>query len=118
MTSEVLTDDRARGIRRLLLVVLFLAIVLVVVSIPLLLGDYLVYGCLVLGIAVALGTLGVLSLRAVQQRRPGARKLTFRTGLATCVLSVPLMPIWIGLITIVAGIGLLVVLLAPEREAS
>ena len=116
MATELLTDDRAKGIRRLLLVVLGLVVVLVVVSVPLLLGDYLAYGGIVLAIAVVLGTLGTLSLRAVQERRPVARKLSFRTGLATCVLSLPLMPIWIGLLTIVAGIGLLVVVLAPERE--
>lgn len=117
MTEELLSDDRATGIRRLLLVTLGLVIILVVLSVPLLLGDYRIYGGIVLGVAVVLGVVGFLALRAVQDRMPNARRLSIWTGIALCVLSVPLMPIWIGLITVVAGIGLLVVVLAPERES-
>ena len=96
-------------------VVLGLAAIVGLLGILLLVKQFLAYGGLVLGIAIVLGVLGFLSLQAIQERRPGAQKLTFRTGLAMCVLSVPLIPIGIGLITVVAGIGLLVVLIAPER---
>ena len=115
MAGDVLSDDRATGIRRLLLVELALAAILVLISVPLFFDDYEVYGGIVLGIAVVLGVLGVLSLRAVQERRPQARRLSLWTGGMLCVLSILLMPIWIGLITVVAGIGLLVVVLAPVR---
>ncbi|HEU5036574.1 MAG TPA: hypothetical protein VFT70_06210 [Nocardioides sp.] len=116
MADETVSDDRATGIRRLLLVELVLAAILVLLSIPLLVGDYRVYGSIVLGIAVVLGALGSVALRAVQERRPQARRLSIATGIVLVVLSIPLMPIWIGLITVVAGIGLLVVSVAPERE--
>lgn len=117
MADELLSDDRATGIRRLLLVDLVLAAILVLLSVPLLFGDYEVYGGIVLGVAVVLGVAGTLALRAVQDRRPQARRLSLVTGGLLCLLSIPLMPIWIGLITVVAGIGLLVVVLAPERDA-
>ena len=118
MATEVMTDDRARSIRRVLMVELGLVVVMAIVSVVVLLNGYAIYGGIVLGCAVVLGAMGVLALRAVQERRPGARKLCFRTGLVLCVLSIPLMPVWIGLITIVTGIGLLVVVFAPERDAS
>jgi hypothetical protein len=118
MGEELLSEDRATGVRRLLLVELVLAIILVVLSVPLLLGDYHLYGGIVLGVAVVLGVLGSMALRAVQDRSPRARRLSILTGAALCALSLPLMPIWIGLITVVAGIGLLVVVLAPERDDS
>lgn len=117
MAADLISDDRATGIRRLLLVELALAAVLILLSVPLLFGDYEIYGGVVLGVAAVLGVLGFLALRAVQERRPQARRLSIWTGVALVVLSVLLMPIWIGLITVVAGIGLLVVVLAPEREA-
>ena len=114
--SEPISDDRARGIRRLLLVTLAFAVVLVLLAVPLLLGSYQVYAVIVLGVAAVLGGLGLLTLRAVRDRAPGARRLSILTGVLMVVLSVPLMPIWVGLLTVVAGIGLLVVTLAPERE--
>ena len=116
MAEELLSEDRATGIRRLLIVTLALVAVLVLLSVPLLLGDYVIYGGIVLVSAAVLGVAGYLALRAVQDRQPEARRLSIVTGVLLCVLSVPLMPIWVGLITVVAGIGLLVVVFAPERE--
>ena len=116
--GETVSDDGARGIGRLLLVTLVLVAVLVALAIPLLVGDYRVYGSIVLGIAVVLGVTASLARRAVRQRTPAARRLSIVTGALVLVLSVPLMPIWVGLLTAVTGIGLLVVTLAPEREPS
>lgn len=117
MTDEkFLTDDRAKGVRRLLYVVLGFAVVLVVLGLPLVFGSYLRYGVIVLAIAVVLAVLGGLALRATRSGADTAKRLCVVTGVATLVLSVPLIPIWIGLLTAVTGIGLLVVTVAPERE--
>ena len=115
-SPEFLTDDRAKLLRRLLYVVLGFAAVLVLLGLPLVLGDYGRYGAIVLAIAGVLGALGWATLRAVQERLEGARRLCLVTGVATVVLSVPLMPVWIGLLTVITGVGLLVVTVAPERE--
>jgi hypothetical protein len=111
-----LTDDRVRSMGRLLVVALVFAVLLVLVAVALLAGGYGRYGAIVLGIAVVLGALGGVSLRQTRRRHPSARRLTIVTGVAMVVLSVPLMPIWIGLLTVVAGIGLLVVTVAPEKD--
>ena len=116
MTELVLTEDSARGVRRLLMVNLGFAAVLVALAMPLVAGSYRVYGTILLGIAVVLGVVGYLALRAVRERRPVARQLCIMTGILLLVLSVPLMPIWIGLLTVVTGIGLLFVTLSAERE--
>jgi Na+/proline symporter len=117
MTEEFLTDDRVKGIRRLLIVDLVFAAVLVLLSIPLVTGSYQLYGAIVITVAIVLAVAGGLAWRAVRGRAPNARRLCLITGALLVVLSVPLMPIWIGLLTVVAGIGLLVVVLAPERES-
>jgi len=116
MAEELLSAARARGIGRLLLVTLGFAVLLAVLAIPLLMDSYVVYGSIVVGIAVVLATMGVLALRAVRGRLPVARRLSITTGVLLVVLSVPLMPIWVGLLTVITGIGLLVVVLAPERD--
>jgi hypothetical protein len=100
---------------RLLLVVLVLAVVCLLIALPLLLGGYGRYGAIVVGVAVVLGALAGVSLRLVRRREPAARRLSMVTGVATVVLSVPLMPVWVGLLTAVAGIGVMVVTVAPER---
>ena len=115
---ELISDDRARGIGRLLVVVLVFAALLVLLAIPLLVGDYQVYGGIVVAIAAVLAVLALLTRRALRERRPSARRLSIVTGVAMVVSSLPLMPIWIGLLTVVAGIGLIVVSVAPEREPS
>ena len=118
MSAVEISDERAKGIGRLLYVVLGFAVVLLLLALPLIFGDYVEYGVIVLGVAVVLGVLGGLALRSVRGRTDPARRLCIVTGVATIVLSVPLIPIWIGLLTAVTGVGLLVVTLAPEREVS
>jgi hypothetical protein len=116
MSEEFLTDDRVRSVRRLLYVTLGLTVVLVLLALPLVLGSYRRYGLIVLLVAVVLGTVSGLALRAIAQRSESARRLSLLTGILTILLSVPLIPILIGLLTVVTGIGTLVVVLAPERE--
>jgi hypothetical protein len=118
MTEQFLSDDRATVLRRLLYVVLGFAVVLVVLGLPLVFGDYQFYGSLVLGIAIVVGVLGWLTLGAVRAGAPGARRLCIATGAVTIVLSVPLVPIWIGLLTVITGIGVLVITFAPEHKAT
>ncbi|MDF1606265.1 hypothetical protein [Nocardioides sp. YIM 152315] len=112
---DFLTDDRAKVLRRLLYVVAGFGVVLVVLGLPLVFGDYVPYGAVVLAIAVVLGVLAGVTLRAVRDRTAAARRLCIATGVATTVLSVLLVPIWVGLLTVITGIGLLVVTVAPER---
>lgn len=113
--DSTISDDRARSMGRLLLVVLVLAVVCLPIALPLLVGGYARYGAIVVAVAVVLGALAGVSLRLVRDRRPLARRLSIVTGVVTVVLSVPLMPVWIGLLTAVAGIGVMVVTVAPER---
>jgi len=117
MTAEFFTETRTKGLRRLLGVILAITVLLVVVSVPLLFGDYRRYGVIVLGIALVLGVSSWFSRVAVAEEAPYARRLTILTAILTIVFSLPLMGIWIGLITVVAGVGLLVVVVAPERNA-
>ncbi|MBB3044132.1 hypothetical protein [Nocardioides soli] len=112
---EFLTDDRTKVLRRLLFVIVGFAVVLVLVGVPLVAGDYEVYGAIVLAIAVVVGAAALATLRAIRGRSPAARRLCIATGVLTAALSVLLVPVWIGLLTVVAGIGLLVITFAPER---
>ncbi|GAA4753784.1 hypothetical protein GCM10023350_43870 [Nocardioides endophyticus] len=114
--EEFLTADRAKSIRRLLYVVLGFAAVLVFLGLPLVFGSYLRYGVIVLCIALVLSVVGGLALQATRTGAETAKRLCIVTGVLTLVLSVPLIPIWIGLLTAVTGIGLLVVTVAPDRE--
>jgi hypothetical protein len=118
MSEQILSEDRAKGLRRLLYVILAMVVVLLLLGLPLVFGSYVRYGIIVIGIAVVLGVLGGLALQAVRAGSEKAKRLVIMTGVATLVLSVPLIPIWIGLLTAVTGIGLLVVMFAPERDVS
>jgi hypothetical protein len=116
MTEELLSPARARGISRLLYVSLVFAAVLLLLAIPLVLGDYLRYGLIVAVIGLVLAGSGGLALRAVRRGAENARWMCITTGILQVVLSIPLVPIFVGLLTVVGGIGLLVVVLAPEHE--
>ncbi|MFC7496080.1 MULTISPECIES: hypothetical protein [unclassified Nocardioides] len=114
--AEFLTDDRVKVLRRLLYVVVGFAVLVALLAVPLVTGDYVVFGAIALAIAVVLGGLAWFTLRAIRDQAPTARRLCITTGVATVVLSVPLVQIWVGLLTAVTGIGLLVITFAPERE--
>ena len=100
----------------MLVVVLGLAGLLVVLAVPLVIQDYVRYGVVVLAIAGLLATSAWLTRRAVAEGADNARRLAILTGVLTLVFSPPLISIWVGLLTAVAGVGLLVVVFAPERE--
>ena len=117
LNPEYFTETRTKGLRRVLGVIIGFAVLLVVISVPLIAGGFVAYGVVVLGIAVVLAVSAWFSRAAVAAGAPYARRLTMLTAVLTVLFSLPLMGIWIGLLTVVAGIGLLVVALAPERVA-
>ena len=116
MTEEFLSEGRAKILRRLLVVVLAIAGLLALLSIPAFAGGYPKDGVIFLGIGGTLAASSWLARAAVLEGAPNARRLSILTGVLTLLFSVPLMQIVVGLLTVVVGIGLLVVVFARERE--
>jgi hypothetical protein len=115
--AVLMSEERAKGIRRLILVGFALAGVVAVLGLLLLVNDYVRYGLVVLVVAVALAGVAFVAFRALRDHLPTARRICILTGVLFLVLSLPLVPIWVGLLTAITGVGLLVVVLAPEHEA-
>jgi hypothetical protein len=115
--TPVISAKRAKGIRRVVLVGLALAGIAAALGVLLLFRDYGRYGVMVLVVAAALGGFGYVALRSLRDLPPTARRNCIQAGILFLVLSVPLVPIGIGLLTAITGVGLLVVVLAPEHEA-
>lgn len=113
---EFLSPARSKVLRRLLYVTLGIAVLVALLALPGLIGDFQRYVVTLLVIAAILGTVGGLALRAVQARTDAARGLCILTGVLLLLLSLPLVGILVGLFTAVLGIGLLVVVFAPERD--
>jgi hypothetical protein len=116
--AGLISAKRATGIRRFLLAGLAVAGVVALLGLLLLFNDFGGYGLVVLVVAVALGAAAYFSLRALREGRSAAGRTCMRTGILFLVLSLPLVPIWVGLLTAITGVGLLVVVLAPEHEAA
>jgi len=115
---EFLTETRAKSLRRLLLVVLVFGALSVVASVPLIAGDYVRYGVIVLCLGVCLAASAWLARRAVLAGSPSARRLSLLTGVLTLLFSVPLIGLfYLGLLTAITGVGLLFVTLSQERVA-
>ena len=114
--TEFLTPARAKPLRRLLYVVLGLAAVLLVLGILFLVGGSGRGGVLLVVLAVVYGALAGGSLRAIQAGAPWARRLLLATGVVVIVSSVLTVGIFIGLLTVIAGVGLVALSVAPERE--
>jgi hypothetical protein len=115
MVDEFLSVGRAKVLRRLLVVVLVLAGLLGVLSIPEFVNGSARGGAVVLGIAAVLAASSWLARAAVLEGADNARRLCVLTGVLTVLFSVPLLPV--GLLMVVAGMGLLVVVFVPERES-
>jgi len=115
MPDEFLTPGRVKPLGRLLAITVAFGVVLVLMSLPQLFGDFERYGAIVLGIGVVFAALGGLALRAVRAHDDRARLLAIVTGVLLVVCSVPLVVIWVGLLTAITGVGLLVIAFAPER---
>lgn len=116
MSEEFLSPGRIPSIQKLLYVVLGLSAVLLVIALILAFGSDETGGVVVLVIAAVYGLMAWLSLRAIKERSPSARRTIVLTAAVVIVLSVLLVGILIGLLTVIAGVGLLIVTFAPERE--
>lgn len=112
-----MSESRARALRRLMLLTVGIAVVLAVVAVLLFLDeDYRAYAAVVLGVALAHGASAGFTLRALPARGEAARRGSIVTGALLLLLSLPLIGIFLGLITAVAGIGVLFVTLSREPE--
>lgn len=118
MTVPVLSESRARALRRLMLLTVAFGVVLVVGAVPLAVNDYAVYAAVVGVVGLVYIGSAALTLRSLPARDVGARRLGILTGVLLLLLSVPLITIWVGLLTAVAGVGVLFVLSAPDREGA
>jgi hypothetical protein len=116
MAGENLSPARAGTIRKLLLVDLGLAALLVLLAVLFIAGDDAGGGVTTLVIAAVIGALGWVTLRAVDRRNPAARRLVIATAIVLIVVSILLVAIFVGLLTVILGVGLLAVLVAPEKE--
>ena len=116
MSEEFLSPGRVPVLEKVLYAVLGLAAVLAVVALVLIAGDDGAGGLVALAIAAVYGAMAWLSLRAVRSRSESARRTVVLTAVVVIVLSVLLVKILVGLLTVIVGVGLLMVTFAPERE--
>jgi hypothetical protein len=116
MSEEFLSPSRVPVLEKVLYAVLGLAALLAVVALVLVVGDDEAGGVVALVIAAVYGALAWLSLRAIRERSPSARRTVVLTAVVVIVLSVLLVKILVGLLTVITGVGLLMVTFAPERE--
>lgn len=115
-SAPVLSEARARGLRRLLWVALGLGVLLAAASgIAAGAGNGRYAVTLAVAAALVLAAAG-LTLRALPARGRGARTGSIVTAVLLVVLAVPAVRIWLGLIMAVAGIGMLFVTLSAEQE--
>lgn len=117
--QDFLTETRVKSLRRLLVVVLVFAAVMVVASVPLIAGDdYVRYGVICLCLGVCLAAFAWRARAAVVAGSPNARRLVLLTAVLTLLFSVPLIGLfYLGLLTAITGVGLLFVTLSQERVA-
>lgn len=116
MSEEFLSPGRVPALRNLLFVVLGLAALLVVVALVLFAGGDEAGGIVTLVVAAVYAAMAWLSWRAIRTRSESARRTIVLTAVLVIVLSVLLVKILIGLLTVIAGVGLLMIAFAPERE--
>lgn len=114
--ENTLSETRARGLRRLLLVVLALSCILMLLAVGTVAVGYLRSGLVVAVIGVALLASSGLTLRALPQRGRRARNGCILTGVLLVLCALPLVSVGVGLAMAVAGVGLLFVALGPDRE--
>jgi hypothetical protein len=115
MVDEFLTADRSKTLTRLLYVDIAMAVVVALLALPGIVGEFEKYVVTLLVIAAVLGGVGGAALAAVRGRRESARRLCIATGVVLILASLPLVAILVGLLTAVLGVGILVVTFAPER---
>lgn len=116
--ETVLSDDRARGLRRLLLAVAGLAGLLVLVAVVTAIAGAGRSAVVVGVIGVVLLASSGLTLRALVDRGPLAKRGCIVTAILLIVGAVPLVAVFVGLLMALAGVLLLFLLYAPERDSA
>jgi hypothetical protein len=112
----VLSEARAQGLRRMLLAVLALGAVLVLLAVGTAFAGAHRFAVVVGVIGLVLAGSSGVTLRALPERGALARRGCVVTAVLLIVLAVPLVSVWVGLVMAVAGVGLLFMVYAPERE--
>ena len=116
MSEAVLSEARVTGLRRLLLAVCGMAGVLVIIAALIAGNGYGRFAIVVLVCAALLAFSAGLALRALPRRDDTAKRLCILTAVTLILVSLPLVSIVVGTITVMGGVGLLVVLFAPEKD--
>ena len=116
--EAVLSQERARGLRRMLLVIAGLSALLVLLSVVTAIAGVARFAVVVGVIGVVLVASSGLTLRALTGRGPAAKRGCIVTSILLMVLGVPLVAVGIGLAMALGGVLLLFLLYAPERGAA
>ena len=116
MVEEFLSPGRVKTLTRLLWVAIGFAVVIALLALPGIIGEFEKYVVTLLVIAALIGGASGMALSAVRGRSDSAKRLCITAGVVLLVTSLPLVAILIGMLTAVLGVGLLVVTVAPERE--
>lgn len=116
MADRDLTEERTRGIRRLLWVAVALGVVLLGAAALVLDAGRDRYAVTVLVDGVLVLAAASLALRLLRVGARAARPVAIATGVLLLVLAVPVAQIWIGIIMAVTAVGLLFVILSAEQD--
>ena len=116
MPENFFAPDRVKTLTRLLYVTLGFAVLVALLALPGIIGEFQKYVVTLLVIAALIGGFGGAALRAVRERQDSAKRLCIATGVVLILTSIPLIAILVGLLTAVLGVRVLVVTVAPERE--
>lgn len=114
--EEVLSEGRITGLRRLLLATCAMAGVIVVIAAIVAGNGYGRFAVVMIVCAALLAFSAGLTLRALPRRDETAKRLCILTAITLILVSLPLVSIVVGTITVIGGVGMLVVLFAPERD--
>lgn len=112
------TPGRVKALRRVLLVDVVLAALMVPLSVLFFVDGPAKGGVMLLVIALVIGASAWFARRAVIGGADTARRLTVMTALLTIIFSLPLIYLLIGFLTVVVGVGLLFLAYSAEREAA
>lgn len=115
--AELISADRAKGIKRLLWVALGCGLVTAVFAVFAATGGNKKYAVTLAVIAAVLVACSGYTLRLLPERDLRARRGALATGVLMLLLALPAVQIWVGLIMAIGGVGLIFVVLSKEVEA-
>src|SRR4051812_37798980 len=114
---ELISDDRAKGIKRLLWVALACGTIVAVFAVLAAVGDNAPYAIILAVVAAVLFVSSGFTLRALPGRDLRARRGAIFTGVMMLLLGLPAVQIWIGLAMAIGGVGLIFVTISKEPQA-